>query len=91
MRSIICGLVCLLSFTSNTLAIDSYMIENAIDDEWFIINGEKFQAHTYCLGWEESDEVIFLDGDANGACASAKIFNKTPVENNAICGVSSHS
>lgn len=54
---------------------ESYEIEVAHDDELFIINGEKFEAQTYCLGWEEGDEVIFLDGSPYGACASATLLN----------------
>lgn len=54
---------------------ESYEIEVAYDDELFIINGQKFEAQTYCLGWEEGDEVIFLDGDPYGACASATLLN----------------
>lgn len=53
----------------------SYEIEVAHNDELFIINGEKFEAQTYCLGWEEGDEVIFLDGSPYGACASATLLN----------------
>ena len=52
-----------------------YPIELARDDELFIINGEKFGAQTYCLGWEEGDEVLFLEGSPFGACASAELFN----------------
>lgn len=54
---------------------DTYEIEVAHDDELFIINGEKFEAQTYCLGWEEGDEVMFLDGSPYGACASAVLLN----------------
>src|SRR5690606_15287698 len=54
---------------------ESYEIEVAHDDELFIINGEKFEAQTYCLGWEEGDEVLFLEGSPFGACASAELLN----------------
>jgi hypothetical protein len=53
----------------------SYEIEVAHNDELFVINGEKFEAQTYCLGWEEGDEIIFLDGSPYGACASATLLN----------------
>ncbi len=56
-------------------APSSYPIEAAVNDEIFIINGEKFEAQTYCLGWSENESVIFLDGSEYGACASASIFN----------------
>ena len=54
---------------------DSYLIEVSHNDELFIINGEKFEAQTYCFNMDEGDEVIFIDGSAFGACASAKILN----------------
>jgi hypothetical protein len=54
---------------------NSYEIEVAHNDELFIVNGEKFEAQTYCLGWEEGDEVLFLDGSPYGACASATLLN----------------
>ena len=53
----------------------AYLIEMAHDDELFIINGEKYEAQTYCIGWEEGDEIIFIEGSEYGACASAEIFN----------------
>ena len=53
----------------------AYVIEVAHDDESFIINGEKFEAQTYCWGWEEGDEVLFVEGSPFGACATAELFN----------------
>ena len=41
----------------------------------FLINGEVFEAQTYCLGWDEGERVIFIEGDPNGACASAILYN----------------
>jgi hypothetical protein len=63
------------SATGRKSARENYEIEVAHNDELFIINGEKFEAQTYCLGWEEGDEVLFLDGSPFGACASAELFN----------------
>src|SRR5439155_19965277 len=40
---------------------DSYEIEVTHNDELFIINGEKFEAQTYCFNMEEGDRVIFLE------------------------------
>lgn len=62
----------------------SYEIEVAHNDELFIINGEKFEAKTYCLGWDVGDRVIFLEGSPYGACASAKLLN---LRNNQVCEV----
>jgi hypothetical protein len=54
---------------------DSYVIEHSHNDELFIINGETFEAKTYCLSMNEGDEVIFLDGSPHGSCASAEVLN----------------
>lgn len=54
---------------------DSYEIEASHNDELFVINGEKFEAQTYCFNMEEGDAVIFLEGSPFGACASAVILN----------------
>ena len=63
---------------------NSYAIEVSHNDELFIINGEKFEAKTYCLGWYEGDEVIFVDGSPYGACSSAKLLN---LSNKELCEV----
>jgi hypothetical protein len=54
---------------------DSYQVEVSHNDELFIINGEKYEAKTYCFNIYEGDEVIFIDGSPFGACASATILN----------------
>jgi len=70
-----------LLFTGNTQTAvgdaTSYEIEVAHNDELFIINGEKYEAKTYCMGWDAGDEVIFLEGSPFGACASATLYNKS--------------
>lgn len=63
------------SAPSRSSGRDSYEIEVAHNDELFIINGEKFEAQTYCLGWEEGDELLFIEGSPFGACASAELLN----------------
>ena len=65
-------------------AADSYQIEFAHNDELFVINGEKFEAKTYCLGWDVGDSVVFIDGSPYGACASAELYNLNRKE---ICEV----
>ena len=52
-----------------------YYIELSENDELFIINGEKFKAQTYCFDMQKGDGIIFLEGNAFGACATAKLFN----------------
>lgn len=56
-------------------AATAYEIEAAANDEKFIINGEVFEAKTYCLGWDKGQRVIFIEGSALGACASATLYN----------------
>lgn len=63
------------SSSSARSAPDTYEIEMAHDDEIFIINGEKFEAQTYCIGWEEGDQVVFLEGNPLGVCTSAELLN----------------
>lgn len=48
-----------------------YEVQSSVDDETFVINGEVFKAKTYCFGIAKGDEVVFVEGNANGACASA--------------------
>jgi hypothetical protein len=64
-----------LAMTTTGNAATTYEIQAAVNDELFVINGEKFQAKTYCLGWDEGEEVIFIDGRASGICVSAELFN----------------
>jgi len=51
-----------------------YEIEAASNDEKFVIDGEVYEAKTYCIGWDEGDQVIFLDGTP-GVCVSATLYN----------------
>ena len=53
----------------------SYPIEVSHNDELFIINGEKFEARSYCFNMDEGDAVIFLDGSPHGVCTSATLLN----------------
>lgn len=67
---------------NQTYGKPTYVIEVSHNDELFIINGEKYEAQTYCFGFEEGDKVIFLKGSPFGACASAKILD---LRNNREC------
>lgn len=62
---------------SNTHGKREYVIEYVHNDELLIINGEKFEAKTYCFGWYEGDKVIFLEGSPSGVCTSAELLNVT--------------
>lgn len=67
----------LLALTFSTLASAqrSYVIEVSYNDEFFIINGAKFKAMTYCFNMREGDRVTFLRGSPSGACSSAEVLN----------------
>lgn len=57
------------------IAVTTYEVEVSHNDELFIINGEKFEAKTYCFNMNQGDRVIFLKGNPNGICSSAEILN----------------
>ncbi len=61
----------ILTITTTVFALDVYKIETSYNDELFIINGEKYEAKTYCFNINEGDRVIFLEGSPSGACATA--------------------
>lgn len=67
--------ILVLTFSSHLSAATSYEIEVSHNDELFVINGEKFEAKTYCFNMEEGDQIIFLEGSPYGACTSAKLLN----------------
>lgn len=64
-----------IAFSALASAATSYEIEMSHNDELFIINGEKFEAKTYCFNMEVGDRVIFLSGSPFGACVSAEVLN----------------
>lgn len=70
-------LILFVLIISNALYAESYKIELSKNDELIIINSTSFKAQTYCFGWEEADQVIFISGNANGICLVADIYNKT--------------
>lgn len=69
------GAILLMSQMTLAHCAEQYEIEAAVNDEHFIINGEKFDAKSYCLGWEEGDMVIFVDGSPLGVCVTATLYN----------------
>jgi len=72
-KKLLIGLTVTLS--SLAFAVTSYEIEVSHNDELFIINGERFEAKTYCFNMEEGDRVIFLEGSPLGVCVSAEVLN----------------
>lgn len=74
MKKILFGIILVMN---SLYSATEYEIEVAHDDEFFIINGEKFAAQTYCMGWDEGDYVIFIDGSSLGVCVSATLYNTT--------------
>jgi hypothetical protein len=61
-----------------------FEIQASANDEWFLINGEKYQAKTYCFNFEKGDQVKFIDGSPYGVCISAKLVD---LRTNQICEV----
>ena len=73
-------------FTINTLYIpDSHLeIEKEIEsDEKWLIDGEIYEAKTYCFGLYEGDRIKFTEGTP-GICVSAKFIKKN---SNKVCEV----
>ena len=66
---------CSVIFFNHSYSATEYEVEVSHNDEMFIINGEKYEAKTYCFNLYEGDKVIFLSGSPLGACASAEILN----------------
>ena len=73
MRNIITILLFFFAFPA--LAAQEYYIQIAHDDDFFLINNEKFSAKTYCFNFNEGDRVIFIEGEPNGICASATFYD----------------
>lgn len=77
MKKVFFAFLCFM-LTMNSWAYVQYEIQVAHNDEFFIINDEKFSAQTYCYSWngfDQGDMVVFLDGSPFGACATATIAN----------------
>ena len=83
MKKIILAFLLMLAVLNVSKAAMTYTIDVSHNDELFIINGEKFEAKFYCLGLEEGDQVIFVEGSPY-ACVEAKILNLRTKE---ICEV----
>lgn len=73
--SIICLSIFLVFSYTNVYALTTYTIDASVNDEKFVINGETFEAKTYCFNMDEGDQVAFLEGSPFGACVSATIYN----------------
>ena len=61
-----------------------YVVESAVNDETFVINGNVYKAKTYCFHINRGDRVVFADGSAMGVCTSAKLVN---LNNGETCAV----
>ena len=53
----------------------TYTVEKNKIDYIFTIAGRKYTAKTYCYGISIGDRVVFLEGDPESACNSAKFKN----------------
>ncbi|MGL4518667.1 MAG: hypothetical protein ACRCUJ_02910 [Phocaeicola sp.] len=73
MKKLIAAVMIALSFSA--VAADQYVVEIEHNDEMFIINGERYEARTYCMSLEEDDSVIFLEGSPYGNCSTATVYD----------------
>ena len=65
-----------LLIAKHSYATPVYEIEEVLHPSVaFIINGENFEAKSFCYDMEEGDQVIFMKGNSLGECASAEILN----------------
>ena len=78
MRIVYFLVACMFSF--QTLGNSSYTVEASSNDEIFIVDGEVYKAQTYCIGFaDRGDEIYVVDG-THGLCVSAKLINKSSGE-----------
>lgn len=71
----ILSIILLVILSLSSFAVTEYKIEVSHNDKLPNINGERYEAQTYCFNMEEGDKVIFLEGSAYGACATATLLN----------------
>jgi len=57
-----------------------YKIQAVGSGDKIVLNGEFFDPKLFCSRWSKGDRVIFLDGNALGACVSATLFNLDSLE-----------
>ena len=74
MKTLLITLATIL-FSTTLYAANSHMVDKSINDEIFIINDETYEAKSYCFNVEEGDQVVFIEGSAYGACATAEFIN----------------
>jgi hypothetical protein len=63
------------SGSAKSSSVPTYLVDASSNDETFVINGEVFNAKTYCFDLDKGDRVVFVEGSPFGACASAKLLN----------------
>ena len=73
-KTILFCVLLLVLFSNVSFSALEYEVEKSINDEKFIINGEVYEAKTYCFNIDDGDKVIFTEGSAYGACASAEFI-----------------
>jgi len=64
-----------LNFNRGHIRPASSVVEVSHDDVFFIIDGTRFEARTFCFDIEIGDQVLFLEGNALGACGFAEVLN----------------
>lgn len=66
-----------LAVVASPAAARTYVIQQARDQTYFIINDHKFESRQprVCRFFEEGDQVTFITGDPEARCLSAVIQN----------------
>lgn len=58
-----------------SFAKDTFEVDKVLDNGYYIINGLEWQPHSNCKTLRPGDKVTFTEGNANGDCVSAIIFD----------------
>ena len=75
MRIFVAAVLAVLA-SSAAHAETTFVLQNdPTDDEHFVIADKVFSAKTYCFGWSQGDQLVFVDGNQS-VCVSMNIYNK---------------
>jgi hypothetical protein len=75
-RCVLLGIVGLATIAPAIALGNNFIVQQARDDKYFIINDHEFESRNrVCRFFEEGDSVIFVTGDPEGRCLTAVIKN----------------
>lgn len=64
-----------LGFINTSIASDTFEVDKVLGNGYYIINGLEWQAHSNCKTLKVGDKVSFVEGNSNGDCVSAIVFD----------------